>query len=171
MLAWKRGQYRATGQTDIFETGWTARLLRNLFAGRDPEFGGALFTLHVGDQLAAAQFHLMGKRVIHAWMIAHDDGFDRVSPGLLLFQDIMRWMDDTPFTSIDYGPGEYRFKKQLSNAACTVGHGFVGRPGASTLVRTAAYGIRAAAERLPLGRVSELPAKAMRRMDLIRGLR
>lgn len=171
MLAWKREQYRATSQTDIFDTSWTLRLLRSLFAGRDPAFGGALFTLHIGDELAAAQFHLMGKQVIHAWMIAHDDRFEKVSPGLLLFQDIMRWMDDTPFTSIDYGTGDYRFKKQLANAACTVGHGFVGRPSASTLIRTAAYGVRDIAERLPLGKVSELPGKAMRRMDLIRGLR
>lgn len=171
MLEWKRGQFRATGQTDIFQTSWTSRLLRNLFAGRDPEFGGALFTLHIGDELAAAQFHLMGKRVVHAWMITHNDRFEKVSPGLLLFQDLMRWMDDTPFTSIDYGPGDYRFKKQFSNAACMVGHGFVGRPGASTLMRTAAYGVRGLAERLPLGRVSQLPGKAMRRMDLIRGLR
>ena len=171
MLQWKREQYRRTGQTDIFESGWTNRLVRDLFLSRDPNFGGALFTLHIGDKLAAAQFHLRGQRVLHAWIISHDEAFDRVSPGMMLFQDTMRWMDDTPFTSIDFGPGDYRFKKQLSNAVCTVGHGFVGRPGASTLVRSAAYGIRAAAERLPLGRVSALPGKAMRRMDLIRGLR
>jgi CelD/BcsL family acetyltransferase involved in cellulose biosynthesis len=171
MLEWKREQYRKTGQTDIFQAGWTVRLLRDLFQSRDPDFGGALFTLHIGDELAAVHFHLRGGQVIHAWMIAHDEAFDKVSPGLLLFQDIMRWMDDTPYTSIDFGPGDYRFKKQLSNAACMVGHGFVGRLGPSTLVRQAAYGIREVAERLPLGPVSELPGKAMRRLDLIRGLR
>ncbi len=171
MMDWKRGQYRETGQTDIFAAGWTTRLMQELFASRDPDFGGALFTLHIDDQLAAAQFHLRGADVIHAWIIAHDAGFERVSPGLLLFQDIMRWMDDTPYTSIDYGPGEYRFKKQLANAECMMGHGFVGRPSASTFLRGAAYGIREAAERLPLGKVSALPGKAMRRMDLIRGLR
>lgn len=171
MMDWKRGQYRETGQTDIFASGWTQRLMEDLFAGRDPDFGGSLFTLHIDDKLAAAQFHLRGADIIHAWIIAHDGDYERVSPGLLLFQDIMRWMDDTPYTSIDYGPGEYRFKKQLANAQCMVGHGFVGRPSAESFIRGAAYGIRAAAERLPLGKVSELPGKAMRRMDLIRGLR
>lgn len=171
LIAWKQANYRATGQTDIFDTGWTARLLRNLFLGRDPKFGGTLFTLHIGDKLAAAHFHLRGARTIHAWIIAHDDAFERYSPGLLLFQDIMRWMDDTPYTVIDFGPGDYRFKQQLSNAGCMMGHGFVGRPGTASLVRRAAYGLREVAERLPLGPVSELPGKAMRRMDLIRGLR
>ncbi len=171
MLEWKREKYRETGQTDIFAAGWTQRLMEELFASRDPDFGGALFTLHIDDKLAAAQFHLRGADVIHAWIIAHDETHERVSPGLLLFQDIMRWMDDTPFTSIDYGPGDYRFKRQLANAECLVGHGFIGRPSAQAFLRGAAYGIREAAERLPLGKVSDLPGKAMRRMDLMRGLR
>lgn len=171
LIEWKRANYRATGQTDIFAAGWTSRLLKDLFLGRDPAFGGTLFTLHLGDKLAAAHFHLRGQQTIHAWIIAHDETFDRYSPGLLLFQDIMRWMDDTPYTTLDFGPGDYRFKKQLSNAVCMVGHGFAGRPGAATLVRSAAYGLRGVAERLPLGPVSQLPGKAMRRLDLIRGLR
>lgn len=171
LIEWKRENYRATGQTDIFTAGWTARLLKDLFLGRDPAFGGTLFTLHLGDKLAAAHFHLRGQQTIHAWIIAHDEAFEKYSPGLLLFQDIMRWMDDTPYTTLDLGPGDYRFKKQLSNAVCMVSHGFAGRPGAATLVRSAAYGLRDVAERLPLGRVSQLPGKAMRRMDLIRGLR
>ena len=50
-------------------------------------------------------------------------------------------------------------------------HGFIGRPSPQTLVRSAEYGVRAAAENLPLGALSHLPGKAMRRMDLWRGLR
>jgi len=167
----KREQYRATGQTDIFAAGWTLRLVEDLFALKVPGFGGALFTLHFGDQLAAAQFHLMGERVIHAWMIAHDPAFERYSPGLLLFQDILRWMDDQPYERLDLGYGDYRFKRELSNTQQTLMHGFVGAPSAASLVREAAYGLRQAAESLPLGPVSELPGKAMRRLDLLRGLR
>lgn len=171
LIAWKREQYRATGQTDIFEAGWTARLLRELFQSRDPDFGGVLYTLHIGDKLAAAHFHLRGRHTIHAWIIAHDEAFERYSPGLLLFQDLMRWMDDTPYRTLDFGTGDYRFKQQLANATRSLGYGFVGKPSPATFVRSAAYGLRAAAERLPLGRVSALPGKAMRRVDLLRGLR
>jgi len=42
---------------------------------------------------------------------------------------------------------------------------------AASLVREAQYRVRHAAEALPLGRASALPGKAMRRMDLWRGLR
>jgi CelD/BcsL family acetyltransferase involved in cellulose biosynthesis len=171
LLDWKRRQLRDTGQTDIFAADWTRRLLAGLFQTEGEGFGGALFSLHIGGQLAAAHLHLRGLRTIHAWIIAHDEAFERYSPGLLLFQDIMRWMDETPYRALDLGAGDYRFKQQLSNLHRPVAHGFVGRPSPAMLMRQAQYGVRAAAERLPLGRVSQLPAKAMRRIDQWRGLR
>ena len=171
LIAWKRALYVCTRQTDIFDTPRTLRLLRGLLAGHDPDFGGALFTLHVGDQLAAAQLNLRGKTTLHAWIIAHDETFERYSPGLILFGEILRWMDGSPYRVLDLGAGDYRFKQQLSNARQSVGHGFVGRPSPATLIRSAEYGVRAAAEALPLGKYSEWPGKAMRRFDLLRGLR
>ncbi len=171
LIELKRQQYRLTGQTDIFAVDWTRRLVADLFALKVPGYGGALFTLHFGDRLAAAQFHLMGERVIHAWIVAHEPEFERYSPGLLLFQDILRWMDGQPYRRLDLGYGDYRFKREFANAQAQLAHGFVGLPSAASLMRQAAYGLRQAAESLPLGAVSELPGKAMRRLDLIRGLR
>ncbi len=171
LAAWKQAQWRATGQVDLFAAGWPLSLVRGLFASRDPDFGGILFTLHIGDRLAAAQLNIRGGRNIHSWIIGHDPAFERYSPGMLLFQDILRWMDDTPYSRLDLGAGDYRFKRELSNLQIGVTHGFVGAPSAAALMRETAYALRRAAEALPLGRVSELPGKAMRRLDLMRGLR
>jgi CelD/BcsL family acetyltransferase involved in cellulose biosynthesis len=171
LLDWKRGQYRATGQTDIFNTDWCARLVEDLFERRDADFGGALFTLHLGGELAAAHFHLYGGPVVHGWLIAHNAAFERYSPGMLLFQDILKWMDGRPYSRLDLGCGDYRFKRELSNRQVHTGYGFVGTPSPATLVRSVAYGLRGAAESLPLGRASALPGKAMRRLDLLRALR
>ena len=172
MIAWKSAQFRATGQIDIFETPWTRRLLDGLFVGREPDFGGVLFTLHFGDRLAAAHFHLHGREAVHAWFIAHDAAFERYSPGMILFQDILRWMDATPYDRLDLGVGDYRFKRELANGGQWVTQGFVGAPASpAVLVRKAAYGAIRAAEALPLGAASELPAKAMRRLDRWRSLR
>ena len=171
LIALKRDQYRATGQTDVFAPAWTRKLLANLFALQTAHFGGQLFTLHIGGELAAVQFHLLGERTIHAWMIAHESAFDRYSPGLLLFQDVLRWMDGERYDRLDLGYGDYRFKRELSNTQQTLIHGFVGAPSAASLVREAAYGVRRVAEALPLGCASQLPGKAMRRIDMLRGLR
>lgn len=172
LIALKREQYRATGQTDVLAAGWTQRLMEDLFASQtSDDFGAELFTLHIGGALAAVQFHLLGERTIHAWMIGHEATFERYSPGLLLFQHILRWMDGEPYDRLDFGYGDYRFKRELANTQQALLHGFVGGASAASLMREAAYGMRRVAEALPLGRASALPGKAMRRIDLMRGLR
>lgn len=171
LIALKRAQYRATGRTDIFAAGWTYRLVEHLFEVPRPGCVGALFTLHLAGELAAVQFHLMGDRTIHAWVIAHEPRFDRFAPGLLLFREILAWMDGQPHDWLDLGYGDYRFKRELANRSVELARGFVGAPSAASLVRGAAWGFQRMALSLPLGRVSELPDRAMRRLDLWRGLR
>jgi len=171
LLAWKRAQYRLTRQTDIFDAGWPLELVRSIFARRDPDFGGALFTLEVGGELVAAHFALRFGGVMHCWFIAHNDAFARYSPGVVLIADMLQWAGSEGVDEFDLGPGDYRFKLQLANVKREVMHGFVGRASAATLVREAQYQVRAAAEALPLGKASALPGKAMRRIDLWRGLR
>ena len=167
----KRAQYRGTRQTDIFDTAWPLELIRALFARRDPDFGGALFTLSVEGRPAAMHFTLRSRNVLHCWIIAHDPDFERFSPGVVLIDQMLRWGAAHGMRELDLGPGDYRFKLQLANATRELGHGFVGRPSPVTLARAAQYRVRHAAEALPLGRVSALPGKAMRRLDLWRGLR
>jgi CelD/BcsL family acetyltransferase involved in cellulose biosynthesis len=170
LIAWKRAQYQATGQPDIFLAGWPLRLLEGLFAQRDPECCARLFTLHVADQLVAAQLALCAPKVVHAWFIAHDDAYGRHSPGLTLMVEVIRWAAAEGMHELDLGPGDYRFKRSLANRTREVAHGFVGRPSGATLARSAAYGVRAVLEALPLGSASALPGKAMRRLDVLRSL-
>ncbi|MBX7249175.1 MAG: GNAT family N-acetyltransferase [Caulobacteraceae bacterium] len=171
LITWKRAAYFRGRQTDVLATDWVMRLLNELFESRDPEFGGALMTLHIGDRLAAAQFNVRGHRELHSWFIAHDEQFDRYSPGLVLFHAILRWMAETsPLKRLELGPVAYRFKDRLANAPHPIAHGYAGLDSPVTLLRAAEYGLRKAAERLPLGRASHWPGKAMRRLDLWRGL-
>lgn len=171
LIDWKRRQYRATRQTDIFDAGWPHELLRSLFAMTEAEFGARLFTLHAGGELAAAHLALRGGPVLHAWFIAHDAEFARYSPGVILIDHILRWQSDQGMRELDLGPGDYRFKLQLANATRQVAHGFVGGRSAAAIVREAQYSVRSVAEALPLGRVSAWPGKAMRRVDLVNGLK
>ncbi len=169
-FAWKAAQYARTNQTDPTSRPWVRLLMDQLFESRDPDFGGALFTLHAGDRLVASQFNLRGGANINAWFISHDEALERYSPGLVMWGDLLQWMAESPYRTLDLGPVAYRFKDRLANRTRGIVHGFAGRPGAATLVRAAEYGVRRAAEALPLGRFSELPGKAMRRLDRIRAL-
>jgi hypothetical protein len=171
LIALERTQLKQTNQTDIFAAGWTMNLIQALFERRDLDFGGALFTLRTGDRLAAVHFHLRSGATVHGWLIAHVPEFERYSPGPLLFQDILKWMAGGSYSRLDLGCGDYRFKRELSSAAQEAGHGFVGLASPATLLRGLAYRLREAAEGLPLGGVSALPDKAMRRYDRLRALR
>lgn len=170
LVAWKRAQYAETRQTDVLAHDWTLRLLRTLWERRDPDLKGVLFTLHTAGKLAAVHYALTTPRVAHAWFIAHDCELQRYSPGVILITEVARWAGAQGLAELDLGPGDYRFKISLANRQRPVGHGYIGRVAPATLIRAAQYGVREAAEALPLGRFSELPGKAMRRMDVWRAL-
>ena len=171
LLAWKRERYRASGQVDIFKAGWPLELLENLYHSPLGEISGKLFTLHVGGRLAAAHYALHDGAALHAWFIGHDLEFSRYSLGVMLMTDILKWAAEQGLSEFDLGTGEYRFKQSLASHRREVAHGFVGRPSAAAALRGTAYAVRAAAEALPLGRASTWPGKAMRRVDLMRGLK
>lgn len=170
LFAWKRAQLAATRQTDVLARGWTMALMRRLFEAPGETCGGALFTLHAGGRLVAAHYALRGPGVLHAWIIAHDRAYARYSPGAVLIAEVLRWAAAEGIGRLELGPGDYRFKTSFANTRREIGHGFVGRPSAASLVRRAEYGLRAAAEALPLGPVSTLPGKVMRRLDILSAL-
>ena len=52
----------------------------------------------------------------------------------------------------------------------TGGAGFIGGTGFSPVIKAAQVQMRALVESLPVGRARQWPAKAMRRLDIARGL-
>ena len=167
----KQAEARAAGEADVFAAEWPLRLVRHLLADAKPEFGAQLFTLRLGDHLAAVQLCLAGETTLHAWIAAEVPAFARHRPGELLRQDIVRWMDRQPYARLDLGAGDARPGATLANASREVLDGYIGRPSTAAFLRGAAFGLRRAAEALPLGVVSALPARAMRRHEAMRGLR
>ncbi len=170
LIAFKRNQLRETRQADIFDAGWTLRVLQDAWAQPEEGFRAALFTLHVDGRLLAANLSVLGRGVVHAWFISHDPEFSKYSPGVLLFDDILRWAPAHGYREMDLGPGDYRFKLSLGSTTRRVSHGYIGRPSAATAMRGGEYRLRRVAEALPLGAGSRLPGKAMRRLDQWRGL-
>ncbi|MCG8650347.1 MAG: GNAT family N-acetyltransferase, partial [Pirellulales bacterium] len=171
MLVWKRAQYKRTHTPDVFKTSWTVDLIHRIFEADDPDFGGALFVLRVGDRIAAVNFCLRSETVLHGWFLAHDPELSTFSPGLVLFVELIRAMDGTPYTCLDLGPGDYQFKLSLANDARMIAQGFVGCGSVASMARRAQYEVAQLARRLPLGRAARWPEKAMRRLDLYRALR
>jgi CelD/BcsL family acetyltransferase involved in cellulose biosynthesis len=171
MLGFKRQQYRDTGQTDVLGRDWSRRLLHDLRATQGERFGGLFSTLHVGGELAAGHFGLYADGVLSAWFIAHQCDFARHSPGLLVLSEVVRHLAESgDWREVDLGVGDLPFKRRIANRGRELGYGFIGRPSPASAFRGAAYWMRERAEAAPLGRLSYIPGKAMRRWDLIRTL-
>lgn len=172
LLRWKRQQMQRTGVTDIFEHDWIDRVVRDTFdwPKDDADFGGAMFVLRVKGAPAAVLYCLRARKTLHAWFVAYDDALSAHSPGLILFVEAIRAAAAAGYVEMDLGPGDYRFKESLANAARPIGAGFIGRPGFAAAFKTAQFQMRALVEGLPVGPVREWPAKAMRRLDIARGL-
>lgn len=170
VLAWKQGQSRRTRQPPVWETPWVLDVVNAAWESSAPDFRGALFTLTVGDTLVAGNFFLAGNGVLQDWIIAHDDAFNGYSPGVMLARAICEWAGDNGFHSVDFGPGDYQYKRQLTTTTRDLAWGFAARPSLAGAVRGVQYGVRGLVEAAPLGRWSDLPGKAMRRLDVWRGI-
>ncbi|HEV7691751.1 MAG TPA: GNAT family N-acetyltransferase [Hyphomonadaceae bacterium] len=168
----KREQMLRTGVTDIFEHAWINTLVRDTFEtpASNPHFGGAMFVLRIARRPAAVLFCLRAQKALHAWFVAHDPKYSDYSPGLILFAEAIKAAAQAGYTEMDLGPGDYRFKESFANAGRPIGAGFIGNASLASAARAAEFQLRALVESLPLGRARQWPAKAMRRLDISRGL-
>lgn len=172
LLVWKREQMRRTRVADIFRHGWIDGVVRESFAApaADPHFGGAMFVLRVSGRPIAVLFCLRAQKALHAWFVAYDPSYAAYSPGVILFVEAIKAAAAAGFTEMDLGPGDYQFKASLANDKRPIGSGFIGGPGLSSAFKAAQFQMRALVESLPVGRAKHWPAKAMRRLDIARGL-
>lgn len=170
LAAWKNAQLMRSGQPQIWAAPWVRRTLDACFETRERGFGGALFTLSAEGRLAAAAFCLRSHRVLHLWLLAHEQAFDAYSPGVQLVRKIVGWAGDNGLREVDFGPGDYQFKRQLSTGQRMLQRGVVAGASFAGALRRAEYALRAQIERLPQQQIAALPGKAMRKLDLMRAL-
>ena len=170
LIAWKLAQLRAAGQPAIWAKPWVRQVVEATYAARDPNFSCALFTLSAGNRLAAASYALCSERVVHVWMIGHDEALDAFSPGIILARWLIEWAAGQGLAEVDFGVGDYQFKRHLCTAQRPLEWGAATRPSWSGALRRAQIGLRSRIEALPQKKLAALPGKAMRRLDLMRAL-
>lgn len=171
LLTWKCRQLRASGQPEIWAVPWVRGVLDACFATREQRFGGMLFTLKTGeDRLAAAAFCLRSAGVLHFWVIAHDEAHNAYSPGVQLARWVIGWCGEQGFAEVDFGAGDYQYKRQLATTQRKLESGVAAGVSWSGAVRRTQWALRRRVERFPQAQVAALAGKAMRRIDLRRAL-
>lgn len=170
LVQWKNTQLQRSGQPEIWATPWVRQVIDACFEQRDTQFGGALFTMYADGQLVAGAFCLRSPRVLHFWIVAHDSAFDSFSPGVQLARWAIGWAGEQGIPEVDFGPGDYQFKRQLSTSQRMLEWGVASGASLSGVLRQSQHALRAGIERLPQPKLAALPGKAMRRLDLMRAL-
>jgi CelD/BcsL family acetyltransferase involved in cellulose biosynthesis len=125
LLECKSGQYRRTGQADLFAQPWIVRTLQRLHAAQDAACRGVLSELRAGDRLLAAHFGIRSRTVLHYWFPCYESCFARHSPGLLLLLEIVKQTGSEGISRIDLGFANAPYKERFANANDVVARGSV----------------------------------------------
>jgi CelD/BcsL family acetyltransferase involved in cellulose biosynthesis len=156
LLAWKSGQYRQTGVTDVFAFPWTVRLLERVLASQEEAFHGKLSALYAGGRLVAVELGLCSFGVSHGWFPAYDREFAAYSPGLILLLELVRESAARGARRYDLGKGATRYKNTFASGSVPLAEGSVARGPLLRLARRGWLRARDWARSSPLG----APARA-----------
>lgn len=125
VLKLKREQLARAGQHDIFDCGWTERLLRTLLEHEDADFGARIAVLRTGGAIAAAEIGLLSGKAYHLWFPVYDHAYHRYSPGQLMTLETLRCLADRGVTHVDFGPAGETYKRAFADPCETVYEGDV----------------------------------------------
>ncbi len=126
LLEWKIDQSRRTRIPCVFDINWVMRLHERLRLAETEHFSGTMFTLHIGDRMAAGFFCLRSDSVLQGSILGYDRALSRFAPGLVLLMRVAKLAPSLGFTRIDMSSGGESYKAkvgshfdQVSEAAVT----------------------------------------------------
>ena len=134
LLGWKSDQYRRTGRVDRFAQPWIVRLIDEMHAYDDPDFGGVLTMIYAGDTPVAGHFGLRTATTLVGWFPAYDVEYARYSPGIAHHLRMAEHAAGNGLLYVDMGKGGREYKSWLKNNAVLVSEGRVSRPSAAAAV-------------------------------------
>jgi CelD/BcsL family acetyltransferase involved in cellulose biosynthesis len=170
LMAWKSDQLERTNQPRILARAWCREAHERVANCSDTLFSGAMISLRCGGRLAAALLALRAGPHLHAWMIAHDPELAAYSPGAMVWHHMFEAGHAAGVRHIDFGCGDYPYKRFYANQTRQSGCGFVGVPSLASALRGSMFATRSLMERSSNQTLAGLPGRIMRRLDTLRGL-
>lgn len=134
LLDWKRKQYLATTNADLFAQRHRERLLRILLDAETDDCRGVMSVIRAGREVVALHFGLQCHEVLHYWFPVYDPAFKAYAPGRLLLSALIDAAAGEGIRIIDLGAGDSEAKRRMANDAVTVLRGMWSRTAASRLV-------------------------------------
>ena len=163
LIKWKREKFTETGKYDVLSAGWTMDMLQELWQrGKDAGLRADMHALYFGDTLAAIDLGLSDGTTFHSWMVAYNNEFHQLAPGIQLLEALVDEGEALGYARIDLGEGLDGYKRQYATEDVQVLGGFIAANGPAAAL-SQIYGAAENFGEKRLGGVGRLPGKARRR--------
>ena len=171
LMAWKREKFSESGKYDVLDANWTSTLLKDLWEHGTNEHSSAelrtdMHALYFGDQLAAVDLGLSDGTTFHSWMVAYNNDFYNLAPGIQLLEALMDEAANLGYARIDLGEGLDGYKRHYASEGIAVRSGFIAANGPAAALSKLYGGLEKFGEN-KLGKVGRIPGKARRRYSQI----
>ncbi len=142
LFAWKREQYKRTGQIDVLGIPQVQSLVRQIHKYQSKKFSGVLSCLSIDRHPIALHLGILNQNVLTSWFPTYDPAFAAYSPGRILLLKIIEESARRGIQRIDFGQGDERYKKGLCTGSFIAGEGVVCSNQWDRLVSSAWIGAR-----------------------------
>ncbi|HHL42683.1 MAG TPA: GNAT family N-acetyltransferase [Hellea balneolensis] len=167
LIEWKREKFRTTGKYDVLSVSWTRELLQTLWSrGKEHGLWADMHVLYFGNDIAAIDLGLTDGHTFHSWMVAYNNDFHTLAPGIQLLEALVDEGKNLGYKRLDLGAGIDGYKRHYASEDISVCAGFIAAKGpAATLSRL--YGSCENFGESHLGGLGKWPGKARRRYGQI----
>lgn len=125
LLVWKEAKYHERQLANPFRQPKALAMLEAFLNHDQPAFAGVLTALYAGDHLVAVLFSLRSYNVWHYSLPAHNEEFNRYSPGSILLTRLAQEADRLGVTRIDLGKGKDEYKDSFASGSTPIAEGSV----------------------------------------------
>lgn len=167
LMVWKEAQFARSGKYNVLSADWTKSFLQILWQrGPHEAFRADLHAFYIGDELAAIDLGLTDGTTFHSWIIAYNNKFHKVAPGIQLLEGLIDASAQLGYKRIDLGEGVDGYKKYYASEDLMVSSGFIAARGSAAALSKLYGGVENFSEN-KLGKVGRLPGKVRRRYTQI----
>jgi CelD/BcsL family acetyltransferase involved in cellulose biosynthesis len=164
LLEWKSEQYRRTRLPNIFDHAWVRQVLDRIGQYEGTDFSPWLSVLYAGKTVAALNFGMRCRDILHSWFPAYNVDLAVYSPGFLHWIELMQAAESLGIRRIDLGYGPETYKQRLLNGASNVAEGVVDLRRANLLVRRMYWSSRQRLGQYRIAGPARAPLRLIRRV-------
>lgn len=167
LMVWKREKFSESGKYDVLGAGWTSALLKILWErGKNAALRADMHCMYFGDQLAAVDLGLSDGTTFHSWMVAYNNEFYNLAPGIQLLEALVDEAANLGYKRIDLGEGTDGYKRHYASENISASSGFIAANGRAAAL-SKLYGELENFGESKLGKLGRIPGKVRRRYTQI----